>query len=178
MSEADEYVTLDIELPSGYHQEVTAPAQANVQQFIDSLVTRLDLPVIRDDGAAIHYRLDDAETGTPINETQTVLASGLIDGSQLQLIPHNGAGLTISLEPSPPKPSARPEESAETPRSRGRELLLDAGFWQAIIALVGGILILFLTIRLRNILFGITGGIVIIAAVSVLIYKLQRYDVI
>ena len=178
MSEPEQFITLEIKLPSGNRQQVTAPALANVQQFIDSLVTRLDLPVVREDGVAIHYRLDDAETGTPIDELQNVLESGLLDGSQLALIPHNGSGLTIPLDPPAAKPSPISEDGEERSSSKVRQLLLDAGFWQSLIALAGGLFILVLTIRLRNLLCGITSFVIIIAAVSVVIYKLRHYDVI
>ena len=180
MSEKQETIKIELTLPSGQHQDVTAPVNANIQQLIDSLVTRLSLPVIRDDGTAIHYRLDDAGTKTPLNALQTVQESGLVDGSHLFLIPHDGSGLIFSL-PAPvsklPATPAADQASDETAQSGIRGLLLDAGFWQSVIALIGGLLIIILSYRLRNILFGLTGLILAFAATSYIIHKMGRYSI-
>ena len=43
--------------PAGTTHQVTIPQSANIQQFIDALVTRLDLPVIDHDDVGIQYWL-------------------------------------------------------------------------------------------------------------------------
>ena len=108
MSEPFHFITIDIELPSGEHQEVTAPADANVQQFINALVTRLELPVISANDAAIQYAFFDLDSNNFVNGLVSVAETDLIDGSRLRLTPRNAAGDIITFATTPDKPAPPP----------------------------------------------------------------------
>ena len=108
MSESFHFITLDIELPSGEHQEVTAPSDANIQQFANALVTRLELPVISANDATIQYAFFDLDNNNFINGLISVAETDLIDGSRLRLTPRNAAGDIITLAATPDKPAPPP----------------------------------------------------------------------
>ena len=85
MSEMVVSITLEIEDPAGTIHEVSVPGEANTQQFIDALVTRLNLPVIDTRGRGIAYRLTKTGSRRRLIPNISIADQNLAEGQLLRL---------------------------------------------------------------------------------------------
>ncbi|MGA7410197.1 MAG: EsaB/YukD family protein [Bryobacteraceae bacterium] len=86
-------MTLEVFTQGGDNHKVEAPSDMSGEEFMRGLINGLRLPTTDAEGRPINWRIDNKDTGRPIEQTRTLDENGVRDGHRLSVIRSTVAGV-------------------------------------------------------------------------------------